>query len=138
MNTFKILVLLICSNLIAAVPAAPAPAISIVLSGDFGRTHSVKLNGQKIPGTRLLDALTAVMKDSTVPVVVLMPENSRFSDWEELIVILSKVGFSNVRYFFFSQNTMKMTELKLSHMPQEFSLNPPPRPDEHVSNLLRP
>ncbi|MGB9475972.1 MAG: hypothetical protein WCE87_12980 [Candidatus Udaeobacter sp.] len=71
------------------------------------------------------------MKNSTDPVVVVMSEESRFSDWEDMIAILSKVGFSNVRYFFFSKNTMKMTELELSHVPQEFSLDPPARGSKH-------
>ena len=132
MNTYQIFALVVCSNLIInIVNSAEPPPISIVLRPDFTRTHSVELNGRRIRSSSLLDALTNAIKDPKDPVVVVMSEDSRFSDWEGMIAILSKVGFSNVRYFFFSKETMKMTELELSQMPQEFSLNPPPRARKH-------
>ena len=122
MKCCQLLGILICSNLVisTAQPGEPS-SISIVLDADFSRTHLVELNSQRVQRSKLLDALTNAYRKPTDPVIVLMSEESRFSDWEEMIAILSKVGFSNVRYFLFSKQTMKMTELELSHTPQEFT-----------------
>jgi hypothetical protein len=131
MNAYQIVGLVIC-NLVATIAnSAEASPISIVLRGDFTRTHSVEVNGRRVPSSRLLDALSDSIKNPTDSVVVVMSEESRFADWEDIIAILSKVGFVNVRYFFFSKDSMKMTELELSQMPQEFSLDPPPRSSKH-------
>jgi len=102
-------------------------SISIVLDKNYGKTHAIRLNGIKVSGAHVLRALTDVTSDSTKPVVVLMPEKTTFDGWDDIMAILDKIGYSNVRYFIFSNATQNMTEVDRPHSTVPFSTTPAPR-----------
>jgi|SRR5262249_48474609 len=101
--------------------------ISVVLDANYSKTHAIQLNGRHIPDRHVLRALSEVISGNSAPFVVLVPSTARFEDWDDIMAIFDKIGYSNVRYFVFSKATKRMNEIDPPHAAVEFSLTPPPR-----------
>src|SRR5690242_14970587 len=104
--------------------AFSAPStISIVVDKNYAKTHAIKLNGQNIPDSRVMNALSRLIeKDGRdAPIVILMPSELTFADWQDLRGLIGKVGFLNDRYFVYSSRTEKMVELDNPHRAIDFT-----------------
>jgi hypothetical protein len=108
--------------------SAPS-TISVVVDKNYARTHAIKLNDQNVPDSRVMNALSRLIEKEgrDAPIVILMPSELTFADWQDLRGLIGKVGFLNDRYFVYSSRTQKMVEIDNPHYAIDFTTSPPPR-----------
>jgi hypothetical protein len=100
--------------------------IAIVLDKHYSKTGGFELNGRRVDRDHDLRALSDAIHDNgrNKPVIVLIPLEASFADWNAIKGLIGKVGFLNDRYFVYSSKTGMMIELNQAHRAIPFSLNP--------------
>jgi hypothetical protein len=124
----KLFLFWVVNCLFQVVYADPPNDNSVVLwlKPGYSSNHVLRLNGREITGARLVDELSAAIKDRWTPLIVLLPNDACFSDWQDIMGVVDKVGFLKCRYFVYSNTTQRMTELSRPRKAVEFSLHPKP------------
>lgn len=128
--------LLAISFFIAANVSLAGP-ISIDVSTSYdkaGGIRAIRVNGKETKYGDAYRDLGVLLRASPAkedqPVMVRIDEQCRFGDWDSVLGLMEKIGFSQDRYFITSKKTNSMCEIEsLPSMPVSF--NPPKSDSQH-------
>lgn len=129
---------LLLVSMFCADAAADEDGVSIVLRASEGETRYT-INGEAVADTDLLRRLGKVYGrlGQTAPVAVIASTAVRIGTVANTRGILGKVGFSNVRYFYFSGDERRMGEISFDLPTIPFSLQPWTLPGSAAPNRSR-
>ena len=102
---------------------------SIVVVADFDQGRvKYKVDSKPVRSEDILEVLGRSLetRGRETPVVVLIDQKNSLETLSNTRGILNKVGFLNIRYFYFSQDTRMMAEIVLNHAAMPMSTNPRP------------
>ena len=101
--------------------------IAVVADFDQGRVK-YKVDSEPVRSEEILQILGRSLetRGREIPVVVLIDQKNSLETLSNTRGILNKVGFLNIRYFYFSQDTRMMAEINLNHAAMPMSTNPKP------------
>jgi biopolymer transport protein ExbD len=95
----------------------------VVVAEPVGKHVQYRVQGQVVPSEKLLDSLgnRLLASGREVPVVILVRDDAPIATIWNVLGIVQKVGFSNIRIFSFGTDRRMMAEVTLDHPAVPFS-----------------